>query len=219
MSAPSSYLATASNKLWLTVEASRDPLLIHTSLLGLGADHSLLCALPDTHSLHSFKAGMSCKGRFCLENEMYEFDTFIHSVLATPPTLRLQAPETITRQTPRSYPRLAVNIPGVVRPLSKTGRIRAVLPVQLSNLSPTGCQFHLHASAWPFVTSLRVNLNCRLPDSDYHSTFSGLIEWVHPAEELTVGVRFLFQTDHDLAKQDVLRWYTSQQANFVNITA
>jgi len=219
MSTTASYLATASNRLWLTVAASPDNLLIHTSLLGLGADHSLLCALPEDQPIRSLKPGISCKGRFCLDSEIYEFDTVIHSILSYPPTIRLKAPEIIARQISRSFPRLVVNFSGIVRPLSKSGRIQAVLPVQLSNLSPTGCQFSLDSAAWPLVTSLKLHLNCRLPEFNYHSKFSGFIEWIQPAKELTVGVRFIFQSDQDIAKFDVLRWYTSQQASLVNTTA
>ena len=219
MSTTPHHLAIGSNTLWLTIPSTPDNLLIQTYLLGLGPDHSLLCALPENQSLESLKAGIPCKGRSFIDGEIYEFETVVQEIISHPPAIRLEAPANISRQTPRSLPRLTVNLPGSVRPLSDKGHILAVLPVRLGNLSPTGCQFSISPSAWPIVSSLYLHMSCRLPGSHHYSKFSGIIEWVHPAQELVIGARFLFGSVQDIAKQDVLRWYTAQQASLVNITA
>ena len=143
----------------------------------------------------------------------------IQEILTFPPAIRLEAPPNIIRQVPRSFPRLSIDLPGVVRPLSKNGQILAVLPVQLSNLSPTGCQFCIDPSAWPKISALHLFLSCRLPRFDHQSKFHGSIEWVHPTNELVIGIKFIFESDKDIAKQDILRWYSSQQANLVNTQA
>lgn len=219
MKTPTPHLALGSNSIWLTIPSTPENLLIRTYLLGLGADHSFLCALPEDQALHCLKAGISCKGRSCIDGETYEFETIIQDILTQPQAIRLAAPQHISRQTPRSFPRLTVNLTGVVRPLSDKGHILAVLPVLLSNLSPTGCQFSVFPSAWPIVSSLHLQISCRLPGFHHQSKFSGSIEWVHPTKELGIGIKFLFASPLDVANQDVMRWYTSQRAHLVDITA
>jgi hypothetical protein len=219
MHSSSPHLALGSNSIWLTLPSTPENLLIQTYLLGLGADHSLLCALPENQGLDCLEAGLPCKGRSCIDGEIYEFETAIQEVLAHPPTIRLEAPQNISRQTARAFPRLPVKLTGTVRPLSEKGHILAVLPIRLSNLSPTGCQLSGPSSAWPLVSSTQLHINCRLPDFHYHSKFSGRIEWVQPTKELIIGVKFLFSSTQDPARQDIIRWYTSQQAYLVDTTA
>ena len=219
MNTPTPHLAMGSNSIWLTLPFKPENLLIRTYLLGLGADHSLLCALPEDQSLDFLESGISCKGRSCIDGEIYEFETFIQELLTLPPTIRLAAPRNISHQNPRSFPRLTVNLPGAVRPLSDKGHVLAVLPAQLSDLSPTGCQFSVPPSAWPIVSSLHLHISCRLPGFHHHSKFSGSIEWVHPTKELVIGTKFHFTSTKDVANQDVIRWYTSQRAQLINTTA
>lgn len=219
MNTANPHLPIGSNSIWLTLPSTPENLLIRTYLLGLGADHSLLCALPEDQELDFLKSGIPCKGRSCIDGEIYEFETVIQEILAHPPIIRLAAPQNISRQNPRSFPRLTVNLTGAVRPLSDKGHILAVLPVRVSNLSPTGCQFSVTPSAWPLVSSLHLLISCRLPGFHHHSKFSGSIEWVDPTKELVIGIKFLFASTRDLANQDVIRWYTSQRAHLVNTTA
>ncbi|HBP86971.1 MAG TPA: hypothetical protein DD706_04660, partial [Nitrospiraceae bacterium] len=108
---------------------------------------------------------------------------------------------------------MTVNMTGAVRPLSDKGRILAVLPVQLCNLSPTGCQFRIAPSAWPLVSSAHLHISCRLPGFDHFSKFSASIEWVDPTTELVIGTKFSFSSLQDPANRDVMRWFTSQQAS------
>ncbi len=219
MTVSSHYPAMGSNILWLTIASPSDTVLVRSSLLGLGADHSLLCSIPNDQPLEMLSAGLPCKGRSYIDGEIYEFETVIQEFIAFPPAIRLEAPAKILRQIPRSFPRLAVDIPGSARPLSRTGHILAVLPIQLSDLSPTGCQFSIDQSAWPRISALQLYLSCRLPGFDHHSKFHASIEWVHPTQQLFIGVKFLFDSDQDMAQQDIHRWYTSQQAKLVNTTA
>ena len=219
MSTTSRYPAMGSNILWLTISSSQENILVRSSLLGLGPDHSLLCAIPKDQPLELVEKGLPCKGRSFIDGEIYEFETIIQEFLTVPPAIRLEAPPNITRQIPRSFPRLTIDLPGAVRPLSKNGQILAVLPVQISNLSPSGCQFSLDPSAWPKVSALHLFLSCRLPGFNHQSKFHGSIEWVHPTNELVIGIKFLFESDQDIAKQDILQWYRSQQANLVNTQA
>ena len=219
MNTPPPHLTVNSNSIWLTLPSKPENLLIRTYLLGLGADHSLLCALPEDQGLEFVKLDIPCKGRSCIDGEIYEFETVIQEMLAQPPAIRLAAPQNISRQHPRLFPRLSVNLTGAVRPLNDKGHILAVLPVRLSNLSPTGCQFGVIPSAWPIVSSLHLHISCRLPGFHHHSKFSGSIEWIHPSKELVIGTKFLFTSSQDVAKQDVTRWYTSQRAHLVNTTA
>ena len=216
MSTTSHYPNIGSNILWLTIASSPDNVLIRSSLLGLGPDHSLLCAIPNDLSLDVLAKGLGCKGRSYIDGEIYEFETVIQEFLTFPPAIRLEAPPTIIRQIPRSFPRLAVNLQGAVRPLSRKMAILAVLPVQMSNLSPTDCQFSIDPSAWPKVSSTHLYLSCRLPGLDHHSKFHGSIEWVHPTNELIIGIQFVFESNQDIAKQNIMQWYTSQQAHLVN---
>jgi hypothetical protein len=216
---PSPNLAMGSNAIWLTLPSTPEPLLIRTYLLGLGADHSLLCALPENQILDFLTSGTPCKGRSCIDGETFEFETIIQQILPLPPAIRLAAPRNISRQAPRSFPRLTVNLTGVVRPLNHKGQTLAVLPVRLINLSPTGCQFSVAASAWPIVSSLQVHLSCRLPEFHHYSKFLGSVEWVHPVQELMIGLKFLFASPQEAPFQDVRQWYTSQKAHFVDTTA
>lgn len=219
MNSPTPHLAIGSNSIWLTFPSTPEKLLIQTYLLGMGADHSLLCALPKDPGLSNLRCGIPCKGRSCIDEDIYEFETTIQEILTQPPTIRLAAPPNVSRQHPRSFPRLTVNMTGAVRPLSDKGRILAVLPVQLSNLSPTGCQFRVAPSAWPLVSSSDLHISCRLPGFNHFSKFSGSIEWVDPTTDLAIGTKFSFTSTQDPANQDVMRWYTSQQANLINTTA
>lgn len=219
MSTTSRYPAMGSNILWLTISTSPENVLIKSSLLGLGPDHSLLCGIPNDQPQDLLSQGLRCKGRSFIDGEIYEFETVIQEFLTFPPAIRLEAPPTVTRHVPRSFPRLTVDIPAVVRPLSSTGHILAVLPIQLSNLSPTGCQFTISPSTWPKVSALHLYLSCRLPGFNHQSKIHGAIEWVHPINELIIGIQFLFKADKDIARQDVLQWFTSQKANLVNTTA
>ena len=219
MSTTSRYPAMGSNILWLTISSPPETILIRSSLLGLGPDNSLLCALPKDQPLDLLSKGLPCKGRSYIDGDVYEFETVIQEFLTFPPAVRLEAPPNILRQVPRSFPRLTIDIPGVVRPLSKNGQIFAVLPVQLSNLSPSGCQFSIDPSAWPKVSNLNLFISCRLPGFDHQSKFHGSIEWVQPTNELVMGIKFIFESEKDIAKQDILLWYRSQQANFVNTRA
>ena len=219
MTTTSRYPTLGSNILWLTISSRPGNILIRSSLLGLGPDHSLLCAIPKDQPLELLAKGLPCKGRSYIDGEIYDFETVIQEFLTFPPAIRLAAPPNIIRQAPRSFPRLTIDLPGAVRPLSKNGQILAVLPVQLSNLSPTGCQFFIDPSAWPKVSALHLFLSCRLPGFDHQSKFHGSIEWVHPTNELVIGIKFIFESDKDIAQQDILHWYSSQQANLVNTQA
>ena len=219
MTTISRYPAMGSNILWLTISSCPDNILIRSSLLGLGPDHSLLCALPKDQPLSMLSKGLSCKGRSYIDGEIYEFETVIQEFLTFPPAIRLEAPPNIIHQIPRSFPRLHIDLHGVIRPLSKRGQILAVLPIQFSNLSPSGCQCSLDPSAWPKISSLQTLLSCRLPGFDHHSKLRGSIEWVHPTTELVLGIKFIFDSDSDIAKQDILQWYCSQQAGLVNTSA
>lgn len=216
---PSPHQAIGSNSMWLTFLCTPEPLLIQTSVLGLGADRSLLCALPDRQFPKSVKSGISCKGRCCIDGELYEFETNIQEILRLHSVIRLAAPQHIIRQAPRSFPRLTVALPGVVRPLHDNGHILAVLPVQLNNLSPTGCQFTMAPSTWPKISSGKLHISCRLPGFSHHSRFLGFIEWRYSAKDLRFGLKFLFASPQDPPFQDVNQWYASQQAQLIHTTA
>ena len=219
MRATSPYPAIGSNVLWLTITSNSGDMLIRSSLLGLGPDHSLLCALPKDQPLELLTLGLSCKGRSFIDGEIYDFETVIQEFLTSPPAIRLAAPLDILRQIPRDFPRLTIDLAGVVRPLNKAGQILAVLPIQLCNLSPTGCQFTIDPLAWPKVSALQLFLNCRLPGIAHQTKFRGSIEWVHPTNDLVIGIKFIFDSDKDIAQEDLLQWYGSQQARFVNTKA
>lgn len=213
---PTPHLAMGSNSVWLTVPSRPDHLLIHTYLLGFGANHSLLCALPENHALDFLTSGTLCKGRSCIDGEIFEFETVIQNILSLPRAIQLAAPQNILRQAPRSFPRLSINLPGVVRTLNNKGHILAVLPICLINISPTGCQFSTASSAWPRVNSLHLQISCRLPGFHHHSKFTGSIEWVHATKELMIGFKFLFVSPQDIPSQDVMQWYTRQQAKLID---
>ncbi len=219
MSSTSQYSAIGSSVIWLTISSSPEQVLIKSSLLGLGTDNSLLCAIPKNQPLDIFAIGLPCKCRSFIDGEIYEFETVIQETLTFPPAIRLKAPAEIVHQIPRSFPRLSVDISGTVRPLNQHGDILSVIPVQLSDLSPTGSQFSIDPSTWPKVSALHLYLHCRLPNFHYHTKFHASIEWIHPTKELMIGIKFLFKSDRDIAKQDILKWYGSQQAHFVNTTA
>lgn len=219
MSMRSQCSAIGSNALWVTISSTPENILIKSSLLGLGTDNSLLCAIPKDQPLDVFAIGLPCQCRSFIDGEIYEFETVIQETLTFPPSIRLKAPTDIVQQVPRSFPRLSVDIAGTVRPLNQQGQILSVIPVQLSDLSPTGSQFSLDPSAWPKVSALHLYLNCRLPDFHHHTKFHASIEWISPTKELMIGIKFLFKSDQDIAKQDILKWYGSQRAHFVNTTA
>ena len=208
-----------SNTIWLTIGDHSDPILLQAHLLGLGPDHSLLCGLSSPPDMDHLTVGLPCKGRSCIDGDIFEFESSLQHVRLNPLTLQLEAPSKISKQQPRSLPRLSVSIPGTVRPMSEKGQILAVLPVNLVNLSPTGCQFQVPISAWPVISSLNVQLSCRLPGLHHHSRIKGMIEWVQPIKDLTMGIRFIFKPEHDSSQQDLHRWFTSQKAHLINITA
>src|SRR5690606_29728078 len=131
--------------------------------------------LPDKEFSECVTSGVSCKGRCCIDGELFEFESKIQEILRHHSVIRLAAPQRITRQAPRSFPRLTVALPGVIRPLHNNGDVLAVLPVQLHNLSPTGCQFSLAPSAWPKMSSGQLHISCRLPGFSHHSKFFGCI--------------------------------------------
>ena len=212
-------LASSSNTLWLTFPAEPTSIIIRSQLLGLGPDHSLLCALPQNCDLPDLTEGTICKGRSLLDGETYQFETTVQEILASPYSLRLNPPDEIFHQAARVYPRLPVDLSGTVRPLSDHSKVLAVLPVSISNLCPTGCQLTAPPKAWPTVTSMQVLLTCQLPGSSHNSKFHGKIEWIDPTPELHIGLQFWFQSETDVARQDLLRWFTSQQAKIINTVA
>ena len=81
MSTTSQYSAIGSNVLWLTISSNPEKVLIRSSLLGLGTDHSLLCAIPKEQPLDLFSIGLSCKCRSFIDGEIYEFETIIQETL------------------------------------------------------------------------------------------------------------------------------------------
>ena len=212
-------LATSSNTLWLTFAVEPTPVMIRSQLLGLGPDHSLLCSLPEDFTDSNVTTGTLCKGRSLLDGDTYQFETTVREIEMSPRTLRLNPPADITPQAPRAFPRLPVDLSGTVRPMSDHAKILAVLPITIVDLCPTGCQLSAPASAWPTITSMQLLLTCQLPGSSHNSKFFGTIEWIDPSTELQIGVQFQFQTDQDVARQDLLKWFTSQQAKLINISA
>ncbi len=209
-------LSSNSNTLWLTFPGEPRSMIIRSQLLGLGPDHSLLCVLPEESILQNLKSDMLCKGRSLLDGDTYQFETTIQEVVTSSLTLRLKPPDEISREAARVYPRLPVEVSGTVRPLSDESKVLAVLPATISNLCPTGCQLTAPVNAWPTVTSVQVLLTCQLPESSHNSKFHGKIEWIDPSTELHLGIQFRFQTEFDVAQQDLLLWFTSQQAKIVN---
>jgi hypothetical protein len=205
--------------IWLTLASPNGPVLLKSHVLGLGPDHSLLCSLAPQYTPEEFPNGLSCKGRSCIDGDIFDFESTIQGMLSTPPALRLEAPSKITKCRPRSYPRLSVNLPGMIRPLSEKGNILALLPMTFLNLSPTGCQIQVPASAWPLLSSFHVLLTCRLPGIPHYSKLYGSIEWVQPSADLLMGIHFIFQSEHDGAHKDILTWFTSQKARLVNTIA
>ena len=212
-------LASSANTVWLTFSGEPHSLIIRSQLLGLGPDHSLLCALPDSEQIKDFVPGILCQGRSLLDGDMYQFETTVRDIMTSPPALLLNEPKSITRQTPRVYPRLPVEYSGTVRPLGEHGRVLAVLPIILNNLCPTGCQLTAPASAWPNISTMRVLLSFQLPNASHSSKFSAKIEWIDPTPELHIGVQFQFSSDKDGGRQDLHRWFSSQQAKIINTTA
>ena len=209
----------SSNILWLKFGAEPSSNMIQSQLLGLGPDHSLLCALPDETDASHLATNTSCKGRSLLDGDTYQFETTIREVLSSPPALLLSAPIKITRQTPRLYPRVPVYFSGTIRPISDSGRILAVLPVTLSDLCPTGCQLRVPASAWPAGSIRQVLLTCQLPDSSHSSRLIGRIEWTAALPDLHLGIKFQFSSNSDGAHRDLDRWFTTQRAKLVNTVA
>ncbi|MDR4492933.1 MAG: PilZ domain-containing protein [Nitrospirales bacterium] len=213
------HLPLGSNLIWLTLAVCPDPVLIQAQLLGLGPDHSLLCGLQPPLAMDNLTTGLPCKGRSFIDGDIFEFESAIQAVHQNPFTLRLEAPTKISKHQPRSLPRLLVNLSGTVRPMSDTGHIAAVLPITFVNLSPTGCQFQVPISAWPLISSLNVQLSCRLPGLFHYTQLHGIIEWVQPLQDLTMGIRFVFNVEHSGGRQDLHRWFTSQKAHLINTTA
>lgn len=213
------HLPLGSNSIWLTIAAHPDPILIQAHLLGLGPDHSLLCGIRSPLRVDSLAKDLLCKGRSSIDGDIFEFESCIQAIHQNPFTLRLEAPTKISKQQPRSLPRLSVNLSGTVRPISDRGHILAVLPITFVNLSPTGCQFQVPISAWPLISSLNIQLSCRLPGLFHYTRIQGIIEWVQPLGDLTMGIRFVFTGNHTVDQQDLHRWFTAQKANLVNTTA
>ena len=212
-------LASSSNTVWLTFPGDTTTPIIRAQLLGLGPDHSLLCSLPDDCTELGLRPGTVCKGRSLLDGDTYQFETTVREIVTTPRSLRLDPPADIVRQAPRIYPRLQVDLSGTVRPMSDHAKILAVLPVTINDLCPTGCQLTVSASAWPTVASTQVLLTCQLPSSSHNSKFYGKIEWIDLGADLQIGIQFQFQPGHDVAQQDLLTWFTSQQAKLINTSA
>ncbi len=212
------HFTIGSNSVWLTLSSTPNDLLIQTYVLGLGADRSLLCALPENQNLKFLISGTLCKGRSYIDGEIFEFETTIQGILSLPAAIQLAAPQKIARKTPRSFPRLTVNFTGIVRPLSNKSHILAVVPVRIRNLSPTGCQLHTASFAWPTVPSLPLLISFRLPGFHYHSKFSGSTEWVHSGKEIVMGIKFLFSSPQDAPCQDVTQWYRSQRSHLIDTT-
>lgn len=179
-------------------------------------DHSLLCALPQDSQLPDLPPGSLVKGRSLLDGDTYQFETTIKEISIPAQSLRLNAPESILHQAARVYPRLAVDVSGTVRPMNDHGKILAVLPVIISDLCPSGCHVTAEANAWPAVTSMKMMLTCQLPGCSHTSRFSGTIEWIDPTPDLHIGVQFCFQSESDVARLDLLHWYTAQQAKLIN---
>jgi len=172
------FFSLGTNPIWLTIGSHPDLILVQARLLGLGPDHSLLCGLPVQPAINLPVTGQSCKGRSYIDGDIFEFETVIQDIRLSPLTLRLEAPTKISKQRPRTLPRLLVSLPGTVRPMNETGHILAVLPVILVNLSPTGCQFQVPISAWPSISSLNIQLSCRLPGLHHYSRIKGRWEFV-----------------------------------------
>ncbi len=220
MSSPTrTFLSSTSNTLWLTIPTEPTSIIIRSQLLGLGPDHSLLCVLPQELNFPTLRPGTLCKGRSLLDGETYQFETTIQDVAPSTQTLRLHPPEEITREAERVYPRLTVNISGTVRPLSDHSKVLAVLPVSISDLCPSGCQLTAQANAWPTVSTVQVLLTCQLPESSHNSKFHGKIEWIDPSNALHLGIQFRFDSETNVARQDLLRWFTSQRAQIINTIA
>ncbi len=179
-------------------------------------DHSLLCALPQDSPLPRLTPGSLVKGRSLLDGDTYQFETTIKDISIPSQSLRLNPPESIIHQAARVYPRLTVDVSGTVRPMNDQSKVLAVLPVTISDLCPTGCRLMAEANAWPAVTSMQVILTCQLPGSSHNSKISGKIEWIDPTPDLHIGVQFCFQSESDVARLDLLHWYTSQQAKLIN---
>lgn len=209
-------LSLGSNPIWLTFAAHTNSILLQAHLLGLGPDHSLICGLPPSSITDQLTIGLPCKGRSCIDGEIFEFESTIQEIQLTPLTLKLEAPRKISKQQPRLLPRLSISLSGTVRPLSETGQILAVLPVTLINLSPIGCQFQVPVLAWPVISSLNIQLSCRLPGVHHYSRISGTIEWVQPKDDLTMGIRFVFNTGHNGSREDLHHWFSSQKARLIN---
>ncbi|WP_454061751.1 hypothetical protein [Candidatus Nitrospira salsa] len=209
-------LSSSSNTLWLTFPGEATSMILRSQLLGLGMDHSLLCALPQDTQLADLAVGAAVKGRSLLDGDTYQFETTVQEISIHSQSLRLKPPKDIIHQAARVYPRLAVDLSGTVRPMTDQSKILAVLPVTISDLCPSGCQLTAAANAWPSVSSMQVILTCQLPGSSHTSKLFAKIEWIDPTSELHIGLQFRFQSDSDVARLDLLQWYTSQQAKLIN---
>ena len=212
-------MGSSANTLWLTFFNEPNSFIIRSQLLGLGTDHSLLCALPDNLEPDKIPPGTLCQGRSLLDGDAYQFETAVQEIVPNPPTLRLNPPTKNSRQAARVYPRLPVEFSGTVRPLDEKGQVMAVLPVTLNDLCPTGCQFAVSASSWPSMTTMQVLLSFQFPDSSHSSKLYAHIEWIDPTPELHMGVQFSSSTKNDSARQDLHQWFTSQKAKLINTIA
>ena len=157
------------------------------SLLGLGPDHSLLCILPEDIDVPELSPDIICKGRSLLDGDTYQFETTIREILPSPSAIRLNAPTKITREIPRTYPRVPVELTGTVRPISDSGRVLAVLPVSLHDLCPTGCQLRVPASTWPDLSIRQVFLSCQLPTQIIVLNFMGKLNGSVRSPNFTSG--------------------------------
>lgn len=217
MAQPTSPFSPPSgNIMWLTLSTPNSSGIIRGQLLGLGADQSLLCSLPDPLDLSQIEIGMGCQGHTLLEGETYQFQATIREILFSPPRILLNRPYTISRRPPRIYPRIPVTLSGSIRPMGGDQQILAVLPAIISNLCLTGCQLKVEEHAWPPLASFQVIVTCRLPEGTHTSKFRGTIEWIEPHEGLLMGIHFQFASPTDVSCQDLTRWFQSQQAKLIN---
>ncbi|RMH08731.1 MAG: hypothetical protein D6704_02530 [Nitrospirae bacterium] len=207
------------NTIWLTFPETPQFSILRCQLLGIGADHSLICRVPALKDWNHLQPGMRCRGQTLLEGETYQFETTVQKIHPEQEQLELQPPSQLRHRAPRAYPRVPVEVAGSLRPLSYEGKVLAVLPCLIRDLCPTGCQLTVQENLWPNLATLRIILTCQLPGLTHRSKFFGTIEWIDPLFDLYMGVQFTFASSNDVACQDLLRWFSSQRAKFVDTTA
>lgn len=195
------------------------PLVIHCQLLGIGADHSMVCGVADRSVLSAVEPGHVCRGHTVIDGETYQFETTVHGSQSNPAALILTKPPDISWRQPRYLPRVPLQLTGTIRPVGSDGDVLAVLPARIVDLCPSGCQTVVSGETWPSLATMEVFLTCRLPGSSAASTFQGSIEWLTPSRELHLGIHFHFSSPTDIASQEVTRWFHSQQAKLVNTQA